>query len=108
MSNVNAITNEVLREGLDDWVMLDTLIWLAKEDSLQSNVDFRETVLSVLTVLIDEGLAEVGDLHDQGVRPWSGSTEDVVSRVAASCERLSWEPMGGVCWIANTPKGDLR
>jgi hypothetical protein len=101
-----AIIRELLVEGLDDWVPVDRLIWLAREESEQSGGDFRSLAIELLTELMRDGLMDIGELGDTGFEPWSGDADAVLARLVTALDQVDWMPAGGVCWLANTPQGD--
>ncbi|MFG2577247.1 hypothetical protein [Streptomyces sp. NPDC048481] len=101
-----AIIRDLLVEGLDDWVPVDRLIWLAREESEQSGGDFRFLAIELLTELMRDGLMEIGELGDTGLEPWSGGAEAVLARLVTALDQVGWMPAGGVCWLASTSQGD--
>lgn len=108
MTEIENIADEILKEGLDDWVPLDTLIWSAREVAEKSEYDFKSLTIDVLHFLLSEGLALVGDIGDSGFDAWTTPPAETIERIVAACERLDWQPAGGLCWISTTPKGDQR
>jgi hypothetical protein len=105
MTMTQQIAADVLRDGLDDWVPIDTLIWYAREASPKSDNSFKEVAIDVIGYLLSEGLAIAGDIGDDGFQEWAGSPADVTQRVVVKCESLNWQPYGGACWLSNTEKG---
>ncbi|KUO05179.1 hypothetical protein [Streptomyces caeruleatus] len=101
-----AIVRELLVEGLDDWVPVDRLVGLAREESERSGTDFRSLAVRLLGDLVKDGLMDVGELGDTGFEPWTGDTDTVLARIVAALDQVDWRPAGGVCWLANTPEGD--
>ncbi|MFJ8085111.1 hypothetical protein ACIQ6Y_31390 [Streptomyces sp. NPDC096205] len=100
------IYRELLEEGLDDWIMVDQVLYLAGELAEQSGEPPREVTERVLTHLVRGGLMNVGDLGETGFEAWSGDADSVVRRVLESLDAVDWHPAGGGCWLANTPAGD--
>ena len=106
MSDVEAIAAEVLAEGLDDWIPVDTVIAAAREIAQRSGVDFTPLAIAAIDHLIEGGLMIAGDLGEEGFEPWPGPPAAVARRVTEQCESFGWEPLGAACWLANTPAGD--
>ncbi|MEY9950015.1 hypothetical protein [Kitasatospora sp. GAS1066B] len=94
---------EVLREGADDWVPIDALLWHAR--AVSGGEDFRRVAIESLAFLMTRGLAMVGDIGESGFEPWRGELQAVLDRVTACCAALNWEPQGGCCWISATADG---
>ncbi|MCO5968918.1 hypothetical protein [Actinoallomurus soli] len=108
MTEAHEIADEVLREGADDWVPLDSLIWYARESASNSGSDFKRLAIEALEFLLSEELVLVGDLGESGFEPWATSTTKTIERIVAACESTDWKPSGGLCWLSTTPKGDQR
>lgn len=108
VTEVENIADEILREGLDDWVPLDTLIWSAREVAVKSECDFKTMTIDVLNFLLSEGFALVGDISDSGFTSWTTPPAETIERIVVACEAMGWQPAGGLCWISTTPKGDQR
>lgn len=102
---VEKLAREILIEGLDDWVPIDSLIEGAREFAAPFGVDFRTLSIDALTYLFAEGLAEPGNLGHTGFES-IGTTPDALARVIADCERFDWLPKGASHWLSNTEKGD--
>ena len=108
MKTVETVADEVLREGLDDWIPIDVLLWHAKKSAMRSGCEFKEIVRGVLRFLLAEDLVMIGDIGDSGFESWSISPVEAVDRAIYLCDSMGWEPFGGACWIANTKKGSGR
>ncbi|MEV8312382.1 hypothetical protein AB0P36_35150 [Streptomyces flavidovirens] len=102
--NDKEISRQILEEGIDDWIPIDRLIDLTREFSEAG----ESASIQILESLLDGGFVKVGEIGENGFEAWSGASQDVVLRVAAELEKVNWVPLGGVCWIANTPKGDAE
>ncbi|MBQ1161464.1 hypothetical protein KBZ21_25785 [Streptomyces sp. A73] len=96
---------EVLREGEDDWVMIDFVIGTAEDYAQTHGGDFREISMALLKELLDEGLMEIGELGESGFEAWEEPTEQAIEKFQRACEACNWKPMGGLWWLANTEKG---
>jgi len=106
MTEVKAVAMAILREGLNDWVPIDTLIWYAKDATREFPEAFKELTVKVLEYLLAEELIAVGDIGDSGFEAWHISSEQVIQRVTAACDAVNWQPLLGLFWLSNTEKGD--
>ncbi len=106
MTGTEKIARTLLREGEDDWWPIDVLIWHAREVSPESADDFKSVAVAVLRFLLFEELATVGDIGESGFESWSTSLDETVEIVVSKCETVNWEPLGGLCWMSNTAKGN--
>ncbi|MEU6310699.1 hypothetical protein [Streptomyces sp. NPDC047014] len=104
--NDDSICQELLEEGLDDWVPVDLLVALAFEMSQESGESMRDITARVLSRLLHSGLMQVGELGETGFEAWPEENDAVVRRVIEALETVKWEPALGVCWLANTPEAD--
>ncbi|MFJ3924161.1 hypothetical protein [Streptomyces sp. NPDC090022] len=96
---------DVLIEGLDDWVPIDQLIWVAREGV--KGLPWKEFFSELLHFLLENNLIQIGELAEEGFSPWAGESGEVVQLVLDDLERLSWEPkLGSRAWIANTEAGN--
>jgi hypothetical protein len=108
MTGIEQIVAHVLREGLDDWVPIDTLLWYARQDSPEPIEAFKQVAISAMEILLFEGLSVIGDIGDEGFAEWPGPPVEVIGRVVAECDAVDWQPFGAVCWLSNTEKGTRR
>ena len=99
--------DELLKDGTDDWVSLDEVIWYARQVAGSGpGAGLGGIVGAVVFELVDRGLMLPGILGVGGFEAWSGSPQDLVARVIEACRLSDWSPMGAGCWFANTPAGD--
>jgi hypothetical protein len=108
MSAVEWVADEVLVEGLDDWVLVDTVIGAAHEAVEGDGGDFRPVAVAAIDYLIGNGLMVAGDIGDTGFEPWPESPPAMARRVIEKCESFDWVPLGDACWLANTERGARR
>ncbi len=102
---------DLLAEGLDDWVSLHNVVWHARELADGDEAEVPGLVRQVLTAIIGGGLMAPGNLGEPGhigLDLWAGEPEELIERVMAECEQLGWNPRGEGCWFANTAEGDRR
>lgn len=104
--NVRDVALEVLREGVDDWIPVDLLVYLSFQYSKEGNVDQRVLFRQVLEFILSNELMTVGEIGESGYEAWGLGREDAISEVLRRLDQLNWNPQGGVCWLANTRRGD--
>ncbi|MFF0744955.1 hypothetical protein ACFYVL_31590 [Streptomyces sp. NPDC004111] len=100
------IWQEILEEGLDDWVPVDRLVGLAKEYSEDHGGSYKDLVSRVLSSLLTKELIRVGEIGEDGFEAWPGDQKEVERRVVMALGESGWVPAGDVCWLANTAAGD--
>ncbi|MDV3130179.1 hypothetical protein M1247_35115 [Mycobacterium sp. 21AC1] len=77
---------KILVEGQHDWVKLWEVHRHVAEENLSASLDqVQRKTLSLVRLLVTEGVAEVGDLRDHGARfePWNSSVEESIRRISA-------------------------
>ncbi|HEV7934116.1 MAG TPA: hypothetical protein VGP70_17635 [Actinomadura sp.] len=104
--NNEDIFQEILMEGLEDWVPVDRVIGLTRESKESQGEDFKAATVEVIESLLGRELIVVGEIGETGFEAWTGDIGDIVAKVVAKLDRVNWAPFGGVCWLANTPRGD--
>jgi hypothetical protein len=102
------LIEKVLFSGLADWVTLYDVHRLAFDvGGAKDEEDARRLTIETIRRLLDDGLAQVGDVSDGGFFPWATSLEDSLRRIEKEWASLNREFFpGDVCWLANTPLGD--
>lgn len=101
---------KVLVEGQHDWVKLwEVHRHVADEDLSASLTDVQRKTLELVRMLIDEGVAEAGDLRDHGARfePWDIPAQESVERISAAYvdrfdDRVGWP---STLWLRITDNG---
>ncbi|MGC4987498.1 hypothetical protein ACLQ18_44230 [Streptomyces sp. DT193] len=104
--NDHDIFRELIEEGLDDWVPVDTLLGLAEDMAEDRGAKFRGVAVDLLTLLLNSGLMDVGDLGESGFEPWPERGDELLAKAVAVLDGFDWFPQLGAYWLANTPKGD--
>jgi hypothetical protein len=99
------LVEELLRDGEDDWVMIDNLIAYAWEESERTGEDPKRIAVQLLKRLLPDALMEIGDLGSTGFEAWTCSLDETVKRFVEGCESYGWEPQGALWWLNITPKG---
>lgn len=80
---VTARESALLR-GLVDWVALDHIHWDVAQENQGSPLTVVQTkTLELIRSLVDEGLAELGDLasQDGAFTPWNSSLDESIERI---------------------------
>ncbi|CAM5789653.1 hypothetical protein [Cellulomonas persica] len=98
------IISELLEIGLDDWVLLDHVVWLSTHGAIDPGT--KRIVLEVLESLYSDGLMVPGDLGASGFEDWGPPSDGWVTRSEAELDRLGWRPMGAGFWLRLTTKGE--
>lgn len=105
MTGINEIGRAVLREGLDDWIPVDTLLWYVRQEHPSTEESFKATFIETARYLLGEDLMLVGEIGESGFEPWPGSVDQIIERIMTACEAVNWMPFGSVCWLSNTNAG---
>lgn len=95
-----------LDAGLDDWVMLHTVVWLGRDAAAETGADSPVMVRALVERLLTDGLMVAGEIGETGFEPWAVAADEAIARVLEQCEALEWNPLTDGCWFANTPRGD--
>lgn len=106
-----ALVNEVLVEGLDDWVYSVVLMRIVEDATGLAGESLLQVTLEVIANLLHSGLMVVGDpgTATRPFTPWLLTIPEVLTRF----ER-EWRVLGldsdfvGICWFSNTPAGRER
>ncbi|MBA3947899.1 MAG: hypothetical protein H0X37_25520 [Herpetosiphonaceae bacterium] len=105
------VTNELLIDGLDDWVYLAQLKGILLHVAGITNEQvIMEEALATLDVVLRAGFVEIGDvIKNVGFVPWNMSIEAALDRVRREWQQLNGGPsLGDICWLQNTPKGNCE
>jgi hypothetical protein len=105
-----ALIDELLRSGADDWVTAAEVAWIAKSiGSATTDHDIEALSMELIHVVLAAGLMEAGDVTDAGFLAWGVPPDEATARIERSWERLGHLPdIGDVCWLANTDAGSRR
>ncbi|WP_142386823.1 hypothetical protein [Mycobacterium hubeiense] len=77
---------KVLVEGQHDWVKLWEVHRHVAEENLSASLsEVQRKTLELVRSLVTEGVAEIGDLRDQGARfePWDSPLDESMKRLSA-------------------------
>jgi hypothetical protein len=97
----------ILAEGLDDWVPLLTVHFVAEK--LWPAVDeaqIRERITSTIQGLIEQRLVEIGTVSDAGFSSWNIESDVVRERLLEAFATEDENTWGFAAWLNNTPAGD--
>lgn len=106
----DALINDLLIRGADDWVTAAEVAWVAKSvGGARTNDDIKTLSLELIHEVLSAGLMEAGDVTEGGSFPWEASPDEAAARIDHSWEQLDHDPnLGEVCWLANTYAGNKR
>ena len=107
---VGAIVEEVLLHGLDDWVQAADIVGLIVEAGVPCRSDgIWPLYRSVISVVLSEGLMDIGDVSEDGFKSWKLDSDAALSKLDTEWARLDGLPdLGEVCWLSNTEAGDAQ
>jgi hypothetical protein len=106
--NAEDVIDQILVEGLDDWVYSPVVIGMVKQATGLSGESLVCATMDVIRQLLSARLMEVGDTNPR-FEPCSLTVPETLARI----ER-EWRSLGvdsdfvAICWFANTPAGDER
>lgn len=95
--------NELLEDGLADWVSLQNVVWVCTNGTVTP--ESKRIVLDVLHRLFTEGLMMPGVLGETGFEDWPPPSQTWVVRSEMELDALAWQPMGDGFWLRLTPRG---
>lgn len=106
MGRRRTLREEVLREGLDDWVSARWVFSLAL-GHLRSQVDARSLSIGVITELVIARLMIAGSLGPSGYIAWDCSPEEAAVRIVRewAVEQRQDALINEVVWLDLTSKG---
>lgn len=104
--NEESVALEVLKQGLDDWVLIDDVIAMSREVTTQSGGSYKEVTMGVIEQLLRRSEVRLGMIGDSGFEDWEGTIEELCQRALVDLEANNWMPLGGSFWIRNTEEGD--
>lgn len=101
------LVEDLLANGVDDWVYAGWVYQIAKRTGLQDPVDLRAISLGLIVEVLVRGLMVAGDYDGDGHSPWDCSTAAAVERVAESWIDWGESPPtpGAIVWLALTTTG---
>jgi len=120
MIQLDPIQQEILVEGLDDYVGLWQVASRVRESLRESPTtdSVRQRVLKHLRPLLERGFLEAGNLAgDGGFVPWEGQGREALDSIGRAWTRLGRDPNIGYgpdpsdadsCWFRNTPAGSTH
>jgi len=104
-NDLQEIAKDFLTEAQEDYVGLWSLVWDIKNDfpELDRN-ESRASVLNIIRELLHENLIKAGIPKISGdFEEWTGSVEEIVSRIRNEWEELGTDPtIGDIVWFVST------
>ncbi len=83
---MNTVRNDLLMEGLDDWVEFYSVHWLVKQANPEAPIqEIQGEVLNVISDLVSSGLYQIGSVGrgDAGFIPWEIPLDQAIDRIRA-------------------------
>ena len=105
-TDTDDLVRAALDAGLDDWVMLHTVVWLGRDTAAVAAANSPDVVGALVARLVTDGLMVPGEIGESGFEAWQVPADAAIQRVLEQCEALEWNPLTDGCWFANTPRGD--
>ena len=107
---MDAMLDELIVSGADDWLMVVEVTWVAKSmGGARTPNTIQELSLELIRELIVREMVIVGDVDERGFQPWNLDISETLELIEKRWKSLSREPtLGDVCWLNLTPKGELR
>ena len=111
MDQTNALVNDMVVEGLDDWVYSVVLVRAVEDATGLAGESLLRVTLEVIGELLRSGLMLVGDAGTatRPFTPWPLTIPEALTRF----ER-EWRVLGldsdfvDICWFSNTSTGSER
>ncbi len=114
-ATIQEMLDDLVVRGADDWVMLSELGGIVTSEALRHDVDLppseRITVgVEIVRRVLERGFMTPGSVGMQppGFVPWNVDPATAIEQIDRAW-RVAGEnlAMGDVCWLANTPDGDV-
>lgn len=108
--NRRGLLAHVLSENNQDWLSLGMFVHYVKTHSQPGPDELRRAALRHLENAFAGGLLIAGDVVGTTFHPWQESYSQALQRIADSWpadSRNSYEDLRDICWLANTPAGNL-
>jgi hypothetical protein len=107
---IDALIDELLIRGIDDWVTASEVAWIAKsKGKAETDDSVTQLSLDLIRAALLAGLMKAGDVTDGGFFAWETGPEESGVRIQREWKELGHLPdLGDVCWLANTEAGDDR
>ena len=107
---VQTCLDELLKDGLDDWVQAADVATIAQSiGGARTPEEIKDLSLRVIQEALERDLMTVGDVTSAGFRPWNVPLAEALERVEHAWGIQGKGPnLGEVCWLENTKRGDDR
>ena len=110
-SLVDAVVDNILSEGLDDWIQASEVVSaIVGAGGPHLAKDVPSICRAVVGKVLALGLMQIGDVvEDGGFIPWELEQDAALAKFDDEWNRLKGLPdLGEVCWLSNTKAGDAR
>ncbi|WP_250290210.1 hypothetical protein [Frankia sp. CiP1_Cm_nod1] len=101
------LIEDILANGVDDWVYAAWLYQIAQRSGLVEPRDLRALSIGLIAEVLTSGLMVAGEYDGSGFRQWECSTGEAIVRITQ--DWLAWgdEDLtpGAVVWLDVTPAG---
>ncbi|MCD0484584.1 hypothetical protein LO771_19835 [Streptacidiphilus sp. ASG 303] len=107
----NPVVEEILYQGLTDWIGLTTVVSLIEEEAADATPEgVKAETLRLIRYLLDEGLARAGELSNSAFDSgdfldWPGDTAMILGRITSDWEDLTSLDHFEPCWLRLTDRG---
>ena len=106
MSKLDDLVDYLLREGLDDWTSMFSVVRTVEVEHPGGG---RAAARQLVRDLVEGGWMVPGDLGASGFEPWDSTPADSVRRILEDLDAHDWDVMHhSLFWFDNTPAGDER
>lgn len=98
----------LMEECAEDWAGLWSFIWSVREEmGVSDPAERRKATMEIVSRLLAAGLIRAGDIADEGFRPSSESSEEVLERIEREWDSMDGEPtIGDIVWFDLTEEGE--
>lgn len=102
------VIDEILDDGVDDWMLLHTVVGIVREQYDGDTDDARADASVIIRELLEGEWMIAGDLKDTFI-PWNSTPSVSCERILQQLDAKDWDSVGNViAWLCNTPKGNER
>ncbi|MFI2186214.1 hypothetical protein [Streptomyces sioyaensis] len=114
----NPVVEEVLFQGLEDWVGLTTVVALVESEKESwwnqpgepASRDIKDAALLVVKFLLSSGLMKAGELSTSNADQydfldWPGGTEKILEHISDEWVELTSLDRFEPCWLRSTNAG---
>jgi hypothetical protein len=98
---------DVLANGLDDWVYAGWVYQIARRSGLEDPMQLRWLSVALITDVLTRGLMVAGEYDGEKHAPWDCSTGAAIERISEAWSAWgdSAPTPGAIVWLDLTPAG---